>query len=191
MSRTKDWIYSLMGIKVGTKYSEVMVADGSGNLYQAGVLITASAAEINAAADVSGRIVNCAAATLGLSAATHGDRIVTLNKADGQAITVPAATGSGVKFTLILGTTVTSVGTTITLTGNDTYVGNAVLINDSAAASTYAAGASDEVITLDGSTKGGIKGATIELIDIAADVWYARVISSATGTEATPFSSAA
>jgi hypothetical protein len=43
---------------------------------------------------------------------------------------------------------------------------------------------------MDGSTKGGIKGDIIELEDIAADTWSVRVMGSATGTEATPFSAA-
>jgi hypothetical protein len=47
-----------------------------------------------------------------------------------------------------------------------------------------------DTITMDGSTKGGIKGDRIELQDIADNLWYVRVIGSATGTEVTPFSAA-
>jgi hypothetical protein len=43
---------------------------------------------------------------------------------------------------------------------------------------------------MDGSTKGGIKGDRVILKDVAAGLWSVTVIGSATGTEATPFSSA-
>jgi len=44
------------GLEVGTEVSPVTVCDASGNLYQAGVLISATAAEINGAASISGRV---------------------------------------------------------------------------------------------------------------------------------------
>jgi hypothetical protein len=50
--------------------------------------------------------------------------------------------------------------------------------------------ADSDTITANGSTKGGIKGESIELIDMASNTWWVRVMGSATGTEATPFSAA-
>ena len=44
------------GMEVGTETNPIMVADESGNLYQAGVLISATAAEINNAASASSRV---------------------------------------------------------------------------------------------------------------------------------------
>jgi len=42
------------------------------------------------------------------------------------------------------------------------------------------------VITLNGSTTGGIKGDRIELIDVASATWSIIGHTSATGIEATP-----
>ena len=51
----------------------------------------------------------------------------------------------------------------------------------------YTADSSD-TITLNGSTKGGLKGARVIADDITANVWAVLVYSEASGTEATPFS---
>ena len=45
-----------------------------------------------------------------------------------------------------------------------------------------------DTITLDGSTKGGLKGWRVVCDDIAANTWAVMVMSEASGTEATPFS---
>lgn len=151
--------------------------------------VTATAVEINRAADVSARIVNATAATLTVTETTHDGKVVTLNRAAGVAVTLPAATGSGTKLHIINGTTVTSNTTTVKVVGNDTMVGFALIAADGGATSVmFEAGGTDDTITWDGSTTGGIKGDSVELIDIAADLWWVRVEGSATGTEATPFS---
>lgn len=145
--------------------------------------------EIARALDVSSRIVNLTAATLAVTELAHEGKIITVNKADGTAITLPAATGSGARFKFILGTTITSVGSTIKVVGNDTMVGFALLAQDAAdTAVLFGAAGTDDTITLNGTTTGGTKGDIIELIDIAADLWSVNMIATATGTEATPFS---
>jgi hypothetical protein len=48
--------------------------------------------------------------------------------------------------------------------------------------------ATSDTITLNGTTTGGIKGDRVEIEDIATNLYYVRVVGSATGTEATPFS---
>lgn len=154
-----------------------------------GQSVTATAAEINRAADVSSRIVNATAATLTVTEADHDSKVVTLNRAAGIAVTLPAASGSGTKLQFIVGTTVTSNSTTIKVVGDDTMTGLALLAQDAAdTAVAFETAADSDTITLNGSTTGGIKGDCIELIDVAADLWWVRVVGSATGTEATPFS---
>lgn len=155
-----------------------------------GTNVDATAAEINRAADVSARIVNATAATLAVTAASHDSKVVTLNRADGIAVTLPAATGSGIKLHFVVGTTITSNTTTIKVTGNDTMTGTAINQADggSHTAVMFKTAATDDTITMDGTTTGGIKGDSVELIDIATDLWWVRVVGSATGTEATPFS---
>lgn len=154
-----------------------------------GTQVIATAAEINRACDNSTRVVNVTAATLAVTAADHDGKIVTLNLAASQAVTLPAATGSGAKYHFIIGTTVTTPSTTIKVTGDDTMTGNALIAQDAAdTAVMFEAGATADTITLNGTTTGGLKGDSVELIDIATDLWWVRVVAAATGTEATPFS---
>lgn len=164
-----------------------LTVDGATSI--GGTALAATAAEINRVADASTRIVNVTAATLTVTEALHDSKVVTLNAAAGVAVTLPAATGSGTKLQFILGTTITSVGTTIKVVGNDTMTGSALLAQDAAdTAVMFETAADSDTITLNGSTTGGIKGDSIELTDIAADLWWVRMVGSATGIEATPFS---
>lgn len=153
-----------------------------------GEAVLATADEINRAADVSTRIVNATASTLAVTEADHDSKVVTLNRAAGIAVTLPAATGSGTKLHFVTGTTFTS-SATIKVTGNDIMTGLAIVAQDAAdTAVAFETAADTDTITFNGTTTGGIKGDSVELIDIAADLWWVRVMSSATGTEATPFS---
>jgi hypothetical protein len=179
----KDAIY------VGAKGSEVQIANSTGNLYISGTALTATAAEINRVADTSARIISATAATLAITEATHDGKIITLNKADGVAVTLPAATGSGAKYKFIVGTTVTSVGYIIKVTGNDTMVGKAFVCQDGGDTVVgFEIGGTDDTLTLNGTTTGGLKGDVIEVIDIAADLYFVDLRLAATSTEATPAS---
>ncbi len=139
--------------------------------------------------DQTSRIVNATASTLTVTKLLHDNRIVTLNRAAGIAVTLPAATGSGNWFRFFVGTTVTSNTTTIKVVGDDTMSGLALSAADSGASVNGWETASDtDTITFDGTTTGGILGDFVELIDVAADKWMVRVQSSSTGSESTPFS---
>ena len=138
--------------------------------------------------EVSATPTNATAATLAVTAASHGGRVVTLNRAGGIAVTLPAATGSGTSFRFFVGTTFTSSGT-IKVTGDDTMSGMALLTQDAADTVVgFETAADTDTITLNGTTTGGLLGAFVELIDVAADKWYVYYSSAATGVEATPFS---
>jgi len=134
--------------------------------------------------------VNATASTLAVTAATHGGRVVTLNRAAGIAVTLPAASGSGTVYQFVIGTSVTSNSTTIKVANaSDTMTGSAYVISDGAAAVLgYKTGASDDTVTFNGNTLGGLKGDTVRLVDVAANLYSVQVLSQATGTEATPFS---
>lgn len=130
-----------------------------------------------------------AGATLTLSAA-YRNRPVVLGKADGQTITLPATTGSGHRYRLVIGTAITSVGTVITaLAAGATYKGLAQIMGASALVSAAAA-AGNNTITLNGSTKGGLVGTTVELEDVATNVWAVSVLGVGSGSAETPFSTA-
>jgi len=151
--------------------------------------VNATADEINRACDVSARIVNATAATLTITEASHDGKVITLNRAAGIAVTLPAATGSGCHLRFQIGTTITSNSTTIKVVGNDTMVGFALVAQDGGDTSVlFGASGTDDTVTLNGSTTGGTKGDWIELFDVATDLWQVNAILTGTGTEATPFS---
>lgn len=139
--------------------------------------------------DQTSRIVDCTASTLTVTKLLHDNKIVTLNRAAGIAVTLPAATGSGNWFRFYVGTTVTSNSTTIKVVGNDTMSGLAVSAADGGnTVNGWETAADSDTITFDGTTTGGVLGDFVELIDVAADKWSVRIISSSTGSEASPFS---
>jgi len=154
--------------------------------------VNATAAEINRAADVSARRINLTAASLTLSEATHDGATVTVNRAAGSTLTLPAATGSGARFRVVIGTTLTSGSLVIQVTGNDTMIGQVqTLSDDSDAVKAFAAGATDDTITLNRTTTGvGTRGEWFLFEDVASDVWHVHGFTTSSGTEATPFSAA-
>lgn len=146
---------------------------------------------VSAAGFISGpdSIVSATAATLTVTAASHAGRTVILDRAAGQAVTLPAATGSGNAYRFFVATTITSNTTTIKVVGDDVMAGVAIVANDTdASASIFETASTSDTITFNGTDTGGIRGATVELQDVAADLWSVRVIGAATGSEATPFS---
>jgi hypothetical protein len=134
-------------------------------------------------------LTNCTASTLTITEADHSGHTITLNRAAGIAVTLPAATGSGNKYRFIVGTTFSGAAT-IKVVGNDTMIGTATLYqNGGDTVVGFAAGGTDDTVTFaaDNST-GGVAGAECVLTDIAADLWHVSLVSDAAGTEATPFS---
>lgn len=139
----------------------------------------------------SGRIVAQTAATLSLTKAAHDGKTVVLDRAAGVTLTLPAASGSGALFRVVNKTTVTSNNHIIQVVGDDTMTGFAQIAQDGAdTVVMFETAADSDTITMNGSTKGGIKGDVIEVEDVAADLWSVRCFLSGTGTEATPFSAA-
>lgn len=122
----------------------------------------------------------------------QGDAPIVSNRALGGIWTLPAATGSGFKFYINVGTAI-SGGTLVIQVANssDTMTGLAIVAsaadNTSSAWETVAA---SDTITLNGTTTGGLKGDRIELVDMASTIWGVRVFGAGSGTLATPFSAA-
>jgi hypothetical protein len=134
-------------------------------------------------------IVTVTDATVTITDDAHVGQRVVLNRAAGVTATLPAATGSGNRYEFI-GAVDATGNQIIQVTGDDTMAGVAYLGNDSAGASCFYTADTSDTITLDGSTKGGLKGWRVVCDDIAADTWAVVVMSEASGTEATPFSAA-
>jgi hypothetical protein len=135
-------------------------------------------------------IASVTGATLTVTPAAHAGRTVILSRAAGQAITLPAATGSGNAYRFFVGTTITSNTTTIKVAdGTDVMAGVAIVANDTdATASIFETASTTDTITFNGTDTGGILGATVELQDVAENLWSVRVVGAATGSEVTPFS---
>lgn len=121
----------------------------------------------------------------------HHLRTLVLNAAAGVAVTLPPALGTGLVLRFVVGTTITSNSTTIKV-ANTTDVMNGLIVASTDNATTtnnvWSAAATDDTITLDGSTRGGIIGDRIELIDMKSGFWQVTGWIAGTGTEATPFS---
>ena len=114
-----------------------------------------------------------------------------LNKAAGMAVTLPAST-PGARISFFNVADVTSNNHVITAATGDLLKGYAFIRDEQDGAANdfnYFApdGADDLIITLNGTTTGGLVGDRIELIGTPGG-WNVRCILSGTGTFATPFS---
>jgi predicted RecA/RadA family phage recombinase len=140
---------------------------------------------------VAGGLVSVTAATLTVTAAKHAGKIVLLDRAASQAVTLPAAAGTGNIYEFIIKTTVTTPSTTIKVANaSDAFIGFSMIVSDDPATvkGFIAAAATDDTITLNGTTTGGYAGDKIIVRDIATNVFSVEVRGKATGAEATPFS---
>lgn len=136
------------------------------------------------------RVARTTASTAFLTYKDHNDKVFVVDAAAGCAIRLPAATGSGFRVTVFIGTTITSNSTTIKVANaTDIMAGFAIQSQDAGATlQMFETAADSDTITFNGTTTGGIKGDIVELMDVRSGLWMVRVTGAATGTEATPFS---
>lgn len=133
--------------------------------------------------------ITVTASTVTLDRNLHRDTVTNLNRAAGIAVTLPLALGSGDRYYLRVGVTITSLTTTITTGGSDTYDGFISTATTTTGAGTHeAAGGADHIITMNGTTQGGIIGSIIELVDVASTIWSINGHFVGSGTLATPLS---
>jgi hypothetical protein len=157
--------------------------------------ISATGVEIDRVADASTRIVNATASTLTVTEALHDGKTIVLNRSGGIAIALPAATGSGGRYRFVVGGVSTTGYVFSSVVGTDLMEG--LIFGQSAtdhaneAARTWPSGATDDTVTLNGTTKGGAAvGDWVEFEDISATGWAVRGMISQSGAEVTPFSDA-
>lgn len=155
---------------------------------------TATAAEITRSADASARIVVVAASatTLSLTVTQHAERVVLVNTDSTYGFTgsLPAATGSGAKFTVINNFPQTQGSIIVAANGTDVVKGISVNIDATGAGSSKAfwSTATDDKITFDKTVSGGgVGGDMVEAWDSAANIWTVRVLQIGSGSIATPF----
>lgn len=166
-----------------THFSNVAIgtASGGGGLTVAGVN------------QAKGVVALTADATL--TAATHANKVVTLGSATGDTVTLPAATGTGNVYTIMVAVTVTSNAHIIQVANATDEFGGVVYQIDTDTAdaiAAYPAIAADgfDTITMDGTTTGGLIGDTYVITDVAAGTFALQGFQNANGIVATPLSAA-
>ena len=181
---------SAAGLKLGgtlitSTAAEINIMDG----------VTASAAELNQL-DVSvSNVVDATAATLTVTAALHAGKIVTLNRAAGVTVTLPAATATGNIYRFVIGTAASSNANIIETSATSEHMtGSLRGVDDDVEGATgyqWNAETSDDTITMDGTATGGKVGDTITIIDYeATNFTVDGHLTQSGASEATPFSAA-
>lgn len=113
-------------------------------------------------------------------------------RAAGVVVTLPAATGTGNVYNFYVNTSVTSNSYKIQVANANDIISGLALADDGDGepANGWPTSSTTDTITMDGSTQGGIKGDSLEIVDIAEGQFCVRAFLTNSGTEATPFSAA-
>tara|TARA_B100001057_G_C22142706_1_gene678912 strand:+ start:22 stop:528 length:507 start_codon:yes stop_codon:yes gene_type:complete len=136
-----------------------------------------------------------------LTVAAHAGKILTTNDADGK-FTLPTIDASttttdsdpnqtnnlGATFLFVVETAATDMD--ILTDGTDKFVGGLYTGVNNATGKTFISGASNDVITLNGSTKGGLAGSIIKVTAVANDKYAVEGIVLGSGTLVTMFADA-
>jgi len=155
----------------------------------------ASALELNAVCDTSARLV-AGGATLTITQALHDGRTILWDTAAGTILTLPAATGTGMKIRCVVSVTATTNSHIVkAANATDHMYGTLMSVDTDTADATLAwaaeLGDTMDTITFNRTTTGlAAIGDWVELQDVASAAWAVTGSFVASGTVATPFSSA-
>ena len=139
-----------------------------------------------------------------LTVADHAGRVITCNDADGK-FTLPTITAGsssavagandynvasnlGCTYTFWVETAATDMD--ILTDGTDKFVGGLYTGVNDATGKTFISGASNDVITMNGSTKGGLAGSIVTVTAMASAQYAVEGIILGSGTLVTPFADA-
>lgn len=128
-----------------------------------------------------------------LTEADHAGRLGVFDVAAGAIVTLPRSTGSGAIYRFFVKTTITSNAAKVQVGNADDVIQGTLATGGDGSASEvmrWSSAAGSDTISGNGSTTGGIRGDYYEIEDAAEGVFSIRGVITATGTEATPFSSA-
>ena len=136
-----------------------------------------------------------------LTVAAHAGRVLLTNDADGKFtlptidVTTPGdptdpnqLNNLGATFTFLVITAATDMD--ILTDGTDKFVGGLYLGKSDAAGKTFMSGAANDVITMNGTTKGGIVGTVVTCYAAASANYVVSGTVLASGTVVTPFADA-
>jgi len=146
-------------------------------------ILTASVLQGKGATPVN---VTAGATALSLTAATHGNRTITLNNTAPIAITLPASSGSGVRFKVLVQVSATATSSTIKV-ANSTDIMQGVTLGTSTNAGGFATTATSDTVTLNGGGTGGTIGTLYEFEDVKLGFWMVRGRDTSAITQ-TPYS---
>lgn len=153
--------------------------------------LAATVAEINRVADVSTRMV-AGGSTLTLTELLHDGKTVLFDQADGTVLTLPPATGTGMRIRCLVGVTATSVSHIVVCAGSDELLGTFLqtqISDDSVLQYEAATGDSFVKVSWNRTTTGlAIIGDWVEFQDVATALWAVHGAGRASGSVATPFS---
>jgi hypothetical protein len=153
-----------------------------------------------------GTVKNITAASTTLDVANYAGRLIRVNNSTAEIIlpaiiatAYPASSGPsgdynstnniGTSYKFYIETSATSGGLTIKTDGTDKFVGIAnIVINNDAGGKSFDPSAADDIITLNGTTKGGVSGSTLEITAVAANKYLVTATLLGSGVLVTPFS---
>jgi len=147
----------------------------------------------NEAPTLEERVVDLAAATHTLDPAKHANRLLTIaGGAVPTTINLPKTKGSGDVYRFLVLAAQTSGSIVINATHDGTsnkFVGT-IFQHGSANLFTKFSSTVNDIITLNGTTQGGVAaGDYLELIDVAVGTWQVvNALFTTSGAQATPFS---
>ena len=165
------------------------IAD-DGGLQFGGVVMAATVAEINRAADVSTRLI-AGGAALTLTYAAHDGKTILLDTAAGTTITLPASTGGGGRFRFQVSVTATTNNHIIKVANASDIIQGVIfaLGDDATSLQGWEAGATADTITFNRTTTGtAAVGHFVEIEDVLLNKFAVHGLIAQSGAEATPFS---
>ncbi|MCK5609076.1 hypothetical protein KAR91_44790 [Candidatus Pacearchaeota archaeon] len=171
-----------------------IIVTGDEGGYELAVVSLSSGAVTTGEASI-GSVPVPAGGTLTLTRADHNGKTIVFDTAAGSVITLPAATGTGMKFRCVVSVLATSNSHVLKCVGTDMMQGACGIIDTDTSDATiqFAALVGDtfDTITMNRTTTGlAAPGDYVEVEDIIAGVWAVRGLIRADGSVATPFSSA-
>jgi hypothetical protein len=131
--------------------------------------------------------------TVSLTRAAHAGRTVVVDDVDGGTMTLPAASATGDKYKIMVGTALTSAALIVKVANDtDVFVGG-VFINDigdstAATADFFPTASTSDTITLTQSIGAGKIGDWLEFEDVKAGYWAVRGVIQGVTDPSTPFS---
>lgn len=125
-----------------------------------------------------------------LSKSSHAGRLLRTNDADGV-FTLPSITSSdiGAEYNFVIETAATGAGMSIKTDGTDKFFGYANMLTSGVSGiAFFSTSATDDVITMNGSTTGGEVGSTLNIRTVADGKYFVEANLVSSGIVATPFS---